>query len=130
MDLLDLTGRRYGKLVAVKRDGTSQSKRATWLCRCDCGVHKVIRSNDLRTGRTQSCGCLKRANVRERNKAKIIDLIDQRFGKLVVVKYAGSIDEHAIWLCRCDCGSFKVISAQTLRRKPGTKSCGCLRKKT
>lgn len=29
-----------------------------WLCSCECGTEKVIRSNALRSGRTKSCGCM------------------------------------------------------------------------
>ena len=57
------------------------------------------------------------------------DLNGKRFGRLVVVapsesvRYKSSV--HARWLCKCDCGNEKVISAQVLVNG-NTKSCGCL----
>ena len=30
-----------------------------WLCRCDCGVVKPVRSETLRNGKAKSCGCLR-----------------------------------------------------------------------
>lgn len=57
----DLTGHVFGRLKVVSRaeDIVYPSGKCTaWLCRCSCGVEKVIRGNDLKSGRTRSCGCL------------------------------------------------------------------------
>jgi len=51
---IDYTNQRFGKLVAVSYIG---GERAQWLCRCDCGKVAVVRSENLRTGKTSSCGC-------------------------------------------------------------------------
>lgn len=58
--LKDLAGQRFGKLTAIKRYGTDRNGSATWLCKCDCGVEKVVSGHDLVWGKTKSCGCLKR----------------------------------------------------------------------
>jgi hypothetical protein len=50
--------------AARKPGGTTH---ALWECLCDCGTQKVIGSNALRTGYTQSCGCLKREATAARN---------------------------------------------------------------
>lgn len=55
--LKDLTGKRYGRLVVEKLDSI-RNRRSYWLCKCDCGKEKVIRSDCL--GTTLSCGCLKK----------------------------------------------------------------------
>lgn len=60
--LVDLTGKRFGRLVAIRREGTygiGRHKMATWLCKCDCGKETVVISNNLRAGITRSCGCLR-----------------------------------------------------------------------
>ena len=62
--LIDLTGRRFGRLVVLERAGTYASpdgfhKYATWRCLCDCGNETVVVSQNLRSGDTKSCGCLK-----------------------------------------------------------------------
>ena len=54
----DLIGQRYGRLTVIERDLSRESRRAYWLCRCDCGNYKSIRGDGL--GRVQSCGCLKK----------------------------------------------------------------------
>jgi hypothetical protein len=55
--LIDLSNKRFGNLVVIKRVGTDQNKRPLWLCKCDCGVEKVINGSSLRNGDTVSCGC-------------------------------------------------------------------------
>lgn len=56
-----------------------------------------------------------------------IDLRDKRFGKLVVVGVDGAASSGGLrWLCRCDCGREKSILGDSLRKKNGTRSCGCL----
>jgi hypothetical protein len=49
---------RFGRLVVIHRQGTS-SGHVTWLCKCDCGNHKVIPENSLIRGVTKSCGCIR-----------------------------------------------------------------------
>lgn len=57
--------------------------------------------------------------------ARTKDLTGARYGRLVVMERAGSKNERATWLCRCDCGGEKVVAAQELS-KGSTRSCGCL----
>ena len=54
---IDLTGQRFGQLVAIRRVGTNKSGSATWLCKCDCGNEKEINAASLRYGTSKSCGC-------------------------------------------------------------------------
>jgi hypothetical protein len=62
---LDLAGRRYGRLTAVRPAGKYKENEYLWLCKCDCGGEKTVRITSLRCGHTKSCGCL----VRKRQKA-------------------------------------------------------------
>ena len=59
--LRDLTGQRFGFLVAL-RLGEKQRKDtgAWWLCRCDCGREKHLSGHDLVDGKIMSCGCQRR----------------------------------------------------------------------
>ncbi len=56
-NLVDLTGRRFGKLVAIEVVKRGRNINTMWLCRCDCGNQKAIRANNLRIGASRSCGC-------------------------------------------------------------------------
>lgn len=66
--LIDLTGQRFGRLTVLERAGSSTDGHAKWLCRCDCGKTVVVRSEGLKSGKTQSCGCLKKERIFEANK--------------------------------------------------------------
>ena len=61
--LIDLTGMRFGRLVALRR--SKKKNKTEWLCVCDCGNEKVIEGGSLRGGRTKSCGCLNREVARK-----------------------------------------------------------------
>lgn len=69
--LIDLTGRRFGRLVVIERAGSHYSpsfqSRPLWRCRCDCGAECVVAGDSLRDGRTKSCGCLRADAARGRN---------------------------------------------------------------
>lgn len=55
---LDLTGKRFGLLVAERPVG-NKSRGILWRCRCDCGGSKDIVSFRLTRGIYGSCGCKK-----------------------------------------------------------------------
>lgn len=54
---VDLTGRKFGRLTAVKDAGSRRGRRL-WLCRCDCGGTTKVVAGVLGIGKTKSCGCL------------------------------------------------------------------------
>ena len=60
----DLTGQVFGRLTVLKQAGhavePSGQKKLLYLCECSCGNIVTVRANQLREGRTKSCGCLKR----------------------------------------------------------------------
>lgn len=58
MKIKDLSGKRFGRLVALSYAGKNKWGHALWLYQCDCGNHKIISSNSVLQGNTKSCGCL------------------------------------------------------------------------
>jgi len=54
---IDLTGRRFGRLVATGFAGTGKSGHKFWNCQCDCGNASVVGATWLTSGNTRSCGC-------------------------------------------------------------------------
>lgn len=56
---------------------------------------------------------------------RALDLLGQRFGRLVALERAGSRFGGADWLCQCDCGEVTRATSNMLR-SGNTRSCGCL----
>ena len=59
---------------------------------------------------------------------KLIDLTNQKFGKLTVKCRLPNKDDSSVifWLCDCDCGNKDVKGRWYILRQGHTKSCGCL----
>jgi hypothetical protein len=55
---LELTGQRFGRLVAIERAGTYRGAYK-WLCLCDCGRMVEVLGSKLVSGHTKSCGCIR-----------------------------------------------------------------------
>lgn len=56
---VDLVGVRFGRLVVLERAANDRIY-PVWVCKCDCGSVKEVRSIYLRSGGVKSCGCLHR----------------------------------------------------------------------
>lgn len=110
---LDITGNRYGRLVALKHAGTvtigtKTKSQATWLCQCDCGGSKVVPLQRLKNKLTQSCGCL----VKEANARRVLppghtprkNLLRHYQARALERKQRWALtDEHAFWLFEQNC---------------------------
>ena len=59
-EVIDLTGKRFGRWTVLSRDRTAPSGQARWHCRCACGELGTLVSQNLRTGHSTSCGCWRR----------------------------------------------------------------------
>ena len=115
-NFVDLTGQRFGKLVVIRRTEERHYGSVVWECKCDCGNTKLIPSKSLQTGNTTSCGC-----------EQTVDLIGQRFGKLIAVRPTSERRwTNVIWECKCDCGNTTYVTAAHLR-SGHIISCGCLK---
>lgn len=70
--LIDLVGRKFGRLTVVARAPDRKTKSGTrtmWFCDCDCNTKNVlVYGTNLTRGLTQSCGCLRKENSHIINK--------------------------------------------------------------
>ena len=118
--LVDIRDQKFGALTALHPHGRDAYGRVLWQCRCDCGQVLVIRSNNLRTGNSKSCGCQKNTSNR-----RYINLAGRVFGRLTVLERDTNKKAKTYWICNCDCGAVRSVwSAHLLRGH--TRSCGCL----
>ncbi len=61
-NFLDIRGRKFGRLRAIRRYSTDFLGHTFWLCRCNCGHKAVVKGDNLHSGNTKSCGCLRGEN--------------------------------------------------------------------
>ena len=106
----------------------AEKTKSGWkgLYQCSCGKQKLIRNADVNSGRTKSCGCLRKRVLSEQNSA---DLKDKVFGYWkVLYRVEGQTGHGSIWHCLCtNCGTEKDVQYSNLVEGK-SKSCGCLRK--
>ena len=116
----DLAGRRFGKLVVMKR-AENKNSRVRWLCQCDCGNQKVCTAQQLKAGHVTSCGC--RVNAKNVNYK---DLSGTRFGRLTALYPTLERDKKGSikWKCICDCGNEHFVTEDALVNG-NVQSCGC-----
>lgn len=110
---IDRTGRRYGKLTALKDEGNRR-----WLCLCDCGNKVSVLSTNLAAMSKGDRGCKHCANR--------TSIVGERRGLLIAVGCeTGPVSgRHPLWTFHCDCGNtiqgtVREFHANWLR------SCGC-----
>lgn len=63
----DLTGRRFGRLIAVKHGPKSPAGFVRWECLCDCGNTALVQTGNLLDGHSTSCGCFALEDLRTRS---------------------------------------------------------------
>lgn len=109
---IDITGQKFGEWTVLEYVGERK-----WLCRCSCGKEEVKRSNSIRTGKSKSCGHYFIS-------PKLEDLKGKQFNEWTVLEYNGKYK----WLCRCSCGTEKLVAAYDLKNG-NSRNCGHNRKK-
>lgn len=114
----ELAGQRFGMLEIVKKIDNIGTKTA-WEARCDCGKICSVKTGDLVTGHSKSCGCQINYNK--------INHIGQIFGRLEVKEIFGVQYGHKYYRCECSCGNECLIDGSQLVSGK-TRSCGCLQK--
>lgn len=67
----DLTGLRFGRLLAMEAVTGKNGVLVGWRCQCDCGNQCVCKVGNLTSGITRSCGCLQEEQRRENMKKAI-----------------------------------------------------------
>ena len=128
---IDLKDQIFGKLKVLEKDNLRKTNSGSyWICKCECGNIKSIKSSSLRRGEIQSCGCLRNQRIAEAKKLKSeSEMLNKKFGKLTVKSRSErkSKDGELYWICECDCGEIIEVLGHSLKRKDGnqTVSCGC-----
>ena len=83
---LDRINMRYGRLFVVKYKGKDDRRKHLWLCRCDCGNEKIVVADNLSSGKSKSCGCLKKELLSK--KGNQFGLYEDRQEAMMKVQYS------------------------------------------
>lgn len=54
----EFVGKRFGRLVVVERE-CKDKRHPHLICNCDCGKQISVNAEQLLTGKTKSCGCMR-----------------------------------------------------------------------
>lgn len=114
----DLTGKVFGYLTALEPCKGKNPKESYWRCRCKCGKETVVQTSNLKSGNSTSCGCKTAEKLR-------YDIVGKTYGEWTVLeRVEDPNDKHTKWLCRCSCGTERVVYQDNLIGNKSA-SCGC-----
>ena len=117
----DLVGQQFGRLTVIENLSGGKKK-----CKCQCGNIVEVKTDNLTSGNTQSCGCYQKDQT---SKACFQSLVGNKYGKLTVIERDKNDKFNQVqYKCLCDCGGITTVSANNLRNGI-TNSCGCLKSK-
>lgn len=65
--LIDITGKRIGRLLVLRRGPNKPPHHTQWWVKCDCGVERLVLASCILAGKAVSCGCFHSEQLAERN---------------------------------------------------------------
>lgn len=129
--LINLVGKKFGKLVVTKRSKDNKWGQVTWMCGCSCGGTRIVLGNKLKDGTIKDCGCVNRRHRSLSVYSK--DELGHKYGHLTVISRAenririiektGWRRVESVWTCKCDCGN--IVNKLGRQLRAGVSSCGC-----
>lgn len=110
-------GQIHGDFKVIERTITDKKYDYIYKCECiNCGYSENRSRNSIKHSNNRCKNCNTDFG-RGEYKGFINDYTGKIFDKLTVVSYAGKIDTHSAWLCRCECGNEIIKSSNTFRQK-------------
>jgi hypothetical protein len=122
-------GKRFNKLLVLKKAYKNQWGKWVYQCKCDCGEKTFQTISRIKLGYTKSCGCGAkeyRKNNHRLGEFKKIDILGKKYGSLTVIKEGGRNSKGEIqWVCKCECGKEMIKNGMFLRHGTTMLHCGC-----
>lgn len=128
----DLIEQKFGRWTALRELSADKHGQSKWLCKCECGTKREVGRGSLRSGKSKSCGCLRKELTSKRMTTPKPNLTGKRVGRYLIVEKTGN-GKVVGWLCKCDCGTEKVMAERYLVRSINANkniSCGCYLRET
>jgi hypothetical protein len=127
-----MIGKKFGRLTVIQFIEKDEHRKAFYKCLCDCGQISVTRKDYLLSGRAKSCGCLRNERLQDPEYHRSIaghskiDMVGHEYGSWVVLSESGRNKRGEVtFLCRCECGTEKVILGRSIRNNSAKRHCGC-----
>ncbi len=123
-----IVGKTFGRLTVLEKSSTKKHG-TTYLykCICSCNNNIVYRTkHSLTSGRSQSCGCLRKEKLKKQGLAKGKHHVGEQIGNWILQEKTDKrIDNKIVWKCKCSkCGFEREIASFCLRPDT-TPFCHC-----
>lgn len=106
-------GEKYGKLTVLEFSHRNEKGKKVFKFQCECGNITYAIVNNVKSGKTQSCGLC--------NSLKVGEV----YNLLTVLEFSHKGKAgHYYYKCQCECGNI-IITRGTSVKKGISKSCGC-----
>lgn len=115
---IDLTGQKINRWF-IESLAHIKGYDKYYNCVCECGTRKIVLGQNIRNGKSKSCGCEKHKQA-----CNFRDRTGERYHHLTCLKWEKRGD-YIYWLCKCDCGNETWVRGINLS-SGAVKSCGCL----
>jgi hypothetical protein len=113
-------GNRFGNWTVIEEGERNHRSRPRFWCHCACGSDRLVLAESLVKGTSKSCGCSSATRPRQ----KLV--IGAIFDKWTIIAEAENVRGPTQYLCRCACGTERIVPANSLKMGVST-SCGCNR---
>lgn len=114
---IDITGQKFNKWT-VESLAYVKGYDKYYNCVCECGTRKIVLGQNIRNGKSKSCGCEKHKQAHN-----FIDRTGQKYNRLTCLRYEKR-KGYIYWECQCDCGNITWVRSENLT-SGAVKSCGC-----
>ena len=91
-----MIGKKFNRLLVIEESDYKGNRQKYWLCLCECGNSKIVAGPKLRSGHTQSCGCLKLQRSLENIKKGIIFVRSEEGRRFRSLSNSSKVGENAI----------------------------------
>lgn len=98
--LIDMTDKKIGWWTVLERSDppahvTTSRTQGWWLCKCKCGIEKIVNGGCLRAGKTKSCGC--RHRKRKSKHVNLKNKFPKSHGDAGIKRY----NLYQVWIHTC-----------------------------
>lgn len=120
----ELIGKTFNYWTVESFDYQTRSV-TKYICKCKCGTEKSMNIQNVKHGKSMSCGCYHKENQARLMEENIKKEVGNKYGRLTIIEKSNKKSKKAHVRCLCDCGNY--YEQHLIHIKNGnSSSCGCL----